>query len=458
MNTLEKNYWGLYMDFLEAFGDLGYRGISVSLCTHFYSLIKSMLDLEESIVHSSYMEEWEDGSVLQERFEKHLLVGQRGSYRGKVVYYDKLLRIPYSFYKELYPLTETILLKPDVTNMRGHPIPGGTLRGLNQYGDVVDGEVKKQLKRFNKIAGNYKSHPLFGKRHFLKEMKKQMAKIVYFIEASERFLMKEEPSLIVLGETNSMDTRALTLSARKRGIPSISLQHGAIISSFGYLPKVAGHQGVYGKYEQSLFEKRGVDRKFVPMIGHPRFDEMKTRAPLRPSQFYKKIKVSPNRKKVLLIDHHTDKTQTHRIIKLLLKKAPNVELMIKVQKGIRAFDIYVKNKRVRLIKGIHLYDLFAYVDVVISYESTVVLEALLSDKRTFVWKLNQPGLTNYYSQLPVTTYQEADQLVHELLPCLSNRNPSNGDRITEQLYPTFYIDSTQKSTFLLKALIESVRA
>ncbi|SFJ77786.1 hypothetical protein SAMN04487936_104160 [Halobacillus dabanensis] len=454
MNTFEKNYWGLYMDFLAAFKDWDYQGISLSLCTHFYSLVQSIPNLEKSIIKPSYSKLWADKSVLQGRFETYLPAYQRQICRGKVIYYDKLLRIPYPFYKELSPLTETVLLKPEVTNMIAHPVPGATLRGLKQYGKDVDGQVRKQEKRFTKIAGAYKSHPLFGKRQFLTAMKKQIAKIIHFVEASESFLMKEEASLIVLGETNSIDTRALTLSARKRGIPTICLQHGAMVSSFGYLPKVADYQGVYGRYEQTLFEKRGIDRELVPMIGHPRFDEMVTRKPLPPSQLDRKTKAE---KKVLLIDHHTDKAMIHRVIKLLLKDAPDLDLVIKVQKGGGTFDMYAKHKRVHLVRRVHLYDLLAYVDAVISYESTVVLESLLLGKKTFVWNLNQSGLTDYFNQLPVSTYQKEDLLVHDLLTFMNERNPSDGDKLSKQVRPNFYIPSNQKSTLLLKALIDSIR-
>ncbi|WP_446852316.1 hypothetical protein [Halobacillus faecis] len=375
---------------------------------------------------------------------------------GKVVYYDPLLGIPSSFYKQLTSPVESLILKPDITNVKKKQVEGAVIRGLNQYAVDISAQAKKEIKRFTSIAGKLKNHPLFGKRSFILSMRKQIERILHFIEGCERFLMVENVSLIVLGETNSTDTRALALAARKRGIPTISLQHGAIISPFGYFPKVADYQGVYGRYEQTLYESRGVDKEFVPAIGHPRFDEMVTRNILRASLFNKTLGIHPSRKRILLIDHHTDKRITYRILDLLSDKAPDLELIVKVKKGVRAFDEYTKYKRVHLVRRMHLYDLLANVDGVISYESTLVLESMLYGKKTFVWKLNQAGLTDYFSKLPVSTFPSAEPLVDEVLAFIDIGNDRSSVH-TDQVWEHFYIPSHQKSTFLLKALIASLR-
>lgn len=455
MNIYEKNYWGLYFEFLEAFGDWSHRGLSFSLCTHFYSLIHKDWKLDQRLLKHSYAEVGEEGALLQERFESYLPAYRPKNNPGKVVFYDKFLRIPYSSYRELLPLSDAVVLKPDIKNMRVQPIPGVVMKGMNQFAGEVEGIVRLHVKTFNRLAAKHKDHPLFGGQHFLSTMKKQIDKIIYFIEASERLIEQVDTSLFILGETNSIDSRVLALAARKIGIPTICLQHGAVVSSFGYLPKVATYQGVYGLYDQSFFENTGVNIEALPIIGHPRFDEMGTRKSISLSMLYKKAKTERRRKRVLLIDHHTEKQKTQQFIDLFLKKAPEVDLLIRVKKGVQAFRLYENQDRVHLVNRIHLYDLFAHVDAVISYESTVVLESLLSGKRTFVWKLDQPGLTKYFSQLPVTVYKNEGRLVQELLDFL--RKGKTEDGLSEQVRRTFYIDKSQKSTLLLKALIQSVR-
>ncbi|MEC3885221.1 hypothetical protein VKA52_15915 [Halobacillus sp. HZG1] len=457
MNTYEKNYWGLYLDFLTSFREWKYHNLPLSLCVHFPTMINGMAGLEQSLVDPSYAKSWSDGKVLQGRFEAFLPIKEAVKVNhGKVVYYDPLLGIPPSSYKQLSSPAESLILKPDITNVKKKQIDGAVIKGLSQYAVDIEGQARKEIKRFHSIAGKHKNHPLFGNRHFLLAIKKQIEKILYFIEGTERFLMEVDTSLIVFGETNSIDTRALALAARKKGIPTLCLQHGAVISPFGYLPKVADYQGVYGRYEQTLYESRGVDPDFLPILGHPRFDEMVTRNNLRASSFNKTLGIHPSRKRILLIDHHTDKKMTHQILDLLLVTAPEVELIVKIKKGVRAFDGCAKHKRVHLIRRMHLYDMLPNVDAVISYESTVVLESMLYGRENFVWKLKQPGLTDYFTQLPVLTYSTAEPLVEEVRTFLDKRSDQSGQQ-SVQLRERFYIPSHQKSTLLLKALIASLR-
>ncbi|MBN9654811.1 hypothetical protein J0K78_11090 [Halobacillus sp. GSS1] len=453
MDRFEQNYWGLFADFLEGFKEWTYNGHPLAFGIHFYSLLKDRVDLERNLLHPSYIKTGRGG---QKVVDAYLPDYEWKNTKGKVVFYDKLLRIPSSVYPVLVPLSESILLKSDVTNIRSTPVQGMEMVGL--IGNKANGEesVRKVEKSFSAIATRFHSHPLFGKKNVHTQVKKQISKYMKYLNAAEHFFEKTEVSLLIMGETNSLDTRSLAMTARKKGIPTICLQHGAIVSSFGYLPKIAIYQGVYGLYEQAFYQSAGVDARYLPIIGHPRFDGITSNQHMNPSLFYKQTQTDRKRKRLLIVDHHTDKSKNLKIIDGLLKKVPETELILKIQKGSQAYNHYAKHPRVHIVTRMNLEDLLSYSDAVISYESTVVLEALLAGKRTFVWKLNQAGLTDYFSKLPVERYIDVGELVDDVVTYINEGKQTHVP--TEEVRKSFYIPERSSSTLLLKALIQNIRS
>src|SRR5690606_5379795 len=102
-------------------------------------------------------------------------------------------------------------------------------------------------------------------------------------------------------------------------------------------------------------------------------------------------------KKFREVDFILSKLTTLKGINIIIKPRGN---RVKIKK--------ILNKYPKIIntKNISLYEIFLTTDIVISYESTVVLEAMLAKKTVFVWTSNEASKTNYFEGLDSFFYND----------------------------------------------------
>ncbi|WP_209124812.1 hypothetical protein [Alkalihalobacillus sp. BA299] len=69
-----------------------------------------------------------------------------------------------------------------------------------------------------------------------------------------------------------------------------------------------------------------------------------------------------------------------------------------------------------------LYDLLPYVDCVVTYESTVGLEAMLSNKSVFILDSELPSYVSYYNDLDDLVQKNPQKLAEMIINYFSNPN------------------------------------
>lgn len=464
LNSFEQNYWGSYCDFLDHFKSLTYLGISIPLVLPYYVLVmkSATKHMKSNTLKKVLKTKITLEKDLQPQFEKRLSPYRRKvtKTKGKVVLFDTVLRIPDQFLKEHFRSMNTLILQQKKDNSQSiHHIPSVP---FTNFINVKDTAVKSMQKKATKLLANFRSHPIFNNTDFKETFLKLIPTAMKHIAGAKKFFDTTAVSCLVVGTTNSSDTRSLAVTAMVRGIPTICLQHGVPMLEFGYLPKVATFLGVYGKYDKEWYAKKGISPKTLKIIGHPRMDEIFKRKPMEKKSFQTQLKLSPEKKSVLLIMHHEEVEMTHKIIQQL-KNQGKYNIVVKKRNGKqrktkKTLELLRNHPDVSFADNIHLYDLIQNVDAVISYESTTILEALLANKPVFIWKLNSliPSTTNYYIQLQNYIFKDSIKLVESLTNTLESETRSNSEKIKNEFLAYKYPDKAGTSTIKLKALIQTL--
>ncbi|MCP3028680.1 hypothetical protein [Halobacillus sp. A5] len=465
MNNFERNYWSSYCDYIDKFDSLTYLGISIPLVSPYYVLIhENAINKLNSKSFNKYVStniKQEKG--IQSHFEQRLSPYKKkiNKRKGKIVLYDTALRIPDHMLQENFSPTETmILLQNTTTDENAHSIPAvPLLQFSNVNTKAIEAFQKKTIECLNKA----KSHPIYRDEKVRKRLINLIPKIMKQISAAVNFLEATPVSCLVLGTTNSSDTRILALAAALKGIPTICLQHGVPMLEFGYLPKVATYLAVYGKYDIDWYTKKGVPPASLKDIGHPRFDELSSKKLMDKKAFHSHFKLGPKRKTVLMVIHH-EETEIPRAIIAQLRKQGTVNIIVKPRNGRQRTSektalLQQEFPDISFAEDMDLYDLLHNVDAVVSYESTIVLEALLANKPVFIWKLKTllPSSTNYYGRLNDYIFNEPRILVKHLTTTLEgNGDMDKWEKNKNDFLAYKYSPPSGTSIIKLKALIQSL--
>ncbi|QHT45516.1 UDP-N-acetyl glucosamine 2-epimerase [Bacillus sp. SB49] len=463
MNQFERRYWSSYCDFINDFKALNYLGISLPLVMPYYVLIheNAIHKLKgggaEKILRTKIVKE----KSIQAHFEKHLAPYRKKvvKRKGRVVFYDNVLRIPSSLIAEQFKPGKALLLMHRPSQVKSS-IPS---IALSKYETIPKKMIDNFKKKANRILLSKRSHLIYGNKHFKKRLLRQIPVVMKQIFAANKFFASYPASCLVLGTTNSSDTRILALTAASKGIPSICLQHGIPLLEFGYLPRAATYLGVYGTKDVAWYTSKGVPPAVIKVVGHPRFDEMVKRKPMSPKVFQAKFKLVPTKKTILLVLHHQE-TEIPQIIIDKLLKTGKYNILIKPRNGKQSrtsqtLALQQKYKTVKFANGVHLYDLLQNVDAVVSYESTIVMEALLAGKPAFIWKLKAlaSSTTNYYSDLSEYIFQDPNLLIGKMMAVLDGKvGPEAWNKKKDAFIQKHYPVAPPLSITKLKALITQI--
>ncbi|MDV2583349.1 hypothetical protein [Alkalibacillus haloalkaliphilus] len=448
MNDFEKNYWSIYFDFLEQFKTVEYKGLPIALCINFYKLIRK----NKKITHSLNQPNNQKFSLpIQQQFESYLPKQKKRSkdQSSPIAFHDQLLRLSFNRLSQSLPQKEFIILR----NTQ-HKIVSSSpfsIYNLNDYTNSVD--TKPFTKLTKHILTKQRKHPIFSNEDFQKALLKEISIVITTIECSLNFIENVHIRCLVLGCTNHVEGRTLAILAREKGIPTVCLQHGILALPFGFLPKVADQLAVYGSYEKHLYTEIGVDPTDINMIGHPRFDEIHKGSQKGKRKLIKKLGMDSKKKTILFISHHEELKDMHSMIDKLSSFPYNI--IIKPRTHVRKLTNFKKYSNVYISKGIPLYDLIHYADVVVSYESTVALESMIAKKPVFIWKLRSRYPTNYFSDINPYFYCEPSVLVKNLVNLLKDDRHNLSKRTRKQFLTNHYQSSNQSSLQQLIDLIEN---
>ncbi|MCT2536296.1 hypothetical protein NC661_13335 [Aquibacillus koreensis] len=129
MDTFIKNYWSLYMDFLEDFEEIEYKGISLPYLCHLPSLIlkddQLLNELKSDDFSKNLKHQISNQKEFQEVFNHFIKLHENPLQTNKdgkvVIHSDKLLRIPYNSIMEYFNPSKTIILGTKLGKVKQTP-------------------------------------------------------------------------------------------------------------------------------------------------------------------------------------------------------------------------------------------------------------------------------------------------------------------------------------------------
>ena len=210
------------------------------------------------------------------------------------------------------------------------------------------------------------------------------------------------PDSVFLRASTSLQTHFTILAqvARACGIPSLELQHGLEYLGPGSTSKrhSAEYIAVYGQVVQDEFVALGFPREKIPIVGSPRFDayknEISSPGQNRPSGKGLSVLCVGTAVGVESFYDDYDLEDYYRAIARALEKIPGSSVVIKLRPSPARESFYrsaIETIFARVPYTIAQYEplpeLFASADIVVSYYSTFVLEALKFSKPTIAFSV-----------------------------------------------------------------------
>lgn len=249
-------------------------------------------------------------------------------------------------------------------------------------------EYKKKYKKIKKVNFQYLDISLdstlkdifeyfFEKRLFVEE-------IIYVNEVGKSMIDNAKPSLVFGLDESSGLAKPIYKYCKKVGVPVLYLQHGVLSDreptcyEYSYIDEFL----VYGLKSKKFFVDRGI--KNITVTGWPKLDEaVKER---NSDEIRRKLHIS--NKKIILFTSAVARQINLPIFSSLLESLHDLDefqIIVKRHPGdeITSDEYYSYGKGTNIevkILDFDLYDLFYISDVVISFNSSTALEALVFNK------------------------------------------------------------------------------
>ncbi|MGJ9385331.1 UDP-N-acetylglucosamine 2-epimerase [Salipaludibacillus sp. CF4.18] len=403
MDTFEKNYWSLYLDFIEEFKEIQYNGVPLPLYFRFNRLLneKSLSKLKGKSISPFLKNKIRDEKQIQSKFDQYLQHGSKENLsisnqnRKVLIYKDSYLRIPLSFYKQYFNSENCIILQKSTSRKTYQGIP---IFNLSRYVRKDNRLGKDYIQKATQQFRHLQDHPIFGDRDLQKKFFSVISSTMRDLLAMDRFLTENPVSCVLVADTGTL--RIPQLLPRSKGIPSISVQHGLILGWQSRMPVLATKRAVYGKFEVDLLQRKGANKESLAIIGHPRFDSIITQ---RINSNYAK---NNSKKPLILIatQRNNNKDIWVKFIEKVVRKYP-VKIMIKPHPREKYIKKYkqLSSKYSQVVvsspKG-SLYKSMEEADIVIVNSSTVGLEAMLFNKIVLVLEMKTKlsvGAKSYFN-------------------------------------------------------------
>ena len=368
------------------------------------------------------------------------------------------------------------------------PMTGFTHKALKEegipyqtYETYINGEVRRKTARgvkfrrrrwnglkkdenFPQLIG-YDGMPLWSvlKDRFSYIFSIMLPETIKHIETVNHLIDVEKPDIFVLTNELSPIERAAAFIARSIDIPSLDLQSMAYSKREIPIPISTDKTAVGGDLIRQLVIKRKGEafKDRLVITGDPRFEYMlQTMKDFNKDEFRKQLGLGVDKTTVLFTSTPVQLAATAEIREQLchcvynaIKKLPDMQFVVKLHPG-EGFDLHYKLKvemkveNVIITKDTNLYHLLDTCDLVMSFLSTTLLEAMIMEKP--VIEINLTGIPD---QLPyvesgaaIGVYREED-----LLPSIKDAlyNKEVRERLAEArrrfVYQYAYIQDGQAS-------------
>lgn len=424
------HYWNLFHDFAESFRGVVYRQMPLALLANFYKYLPDELKVRMRrpdflAGRPMAIKRSEDIGPAFARLLAPVVRAPRRGLAGKVLVHVDYVRLPARHYNELFVQGDTLLVgRGGPPSLFGHP-----LLNIQDYMPDASGAVRLLIRQAKQLARSARlPHlPLSGK--IITRFLDDLPRMAETANAASRLLDAHRISCVLVGTTEDMLSRSLVLAAGARGIPSICLQHGLIMGEEAYMPVFATRMAVYGRNDLSWYLKRGVARERIAVIGHPRYDHLRTRVPQSRSDVLGGEGLDP-RKKTVLVATQPSGGAARWLPFIRRLAAEGFQVIVKphpleIGRGLageyEAAFRSLAGTRV-ITRHVELGDYLAAVDAVAVQSSTVGLEALIAGRPLFVLRDRQPDrYYDYYDPLAPFIQDDPDKLARLLVGVIARR-------------------------------------
>jgi hypothetical protein len=450
VNTFFKHYWSLFIDFIDDFQEIKYKGIPLPLFPAFHLYIDDKINahMKMESFGETLRNKIQEENQIQPHFDRFLntIMAQNSNVKkeGKILIHDgDWLRFPPDYLSTFDKSKTEFLFSVKMKNSRSYRTyiqnleKLGTVHILDNYRDDVTGVTNELIKNTQSLFSRYHDHPVYANKNFQNKFIEDIPLMVDLLTAYDNFFNKVDISCVIVGNTKGMFSRILSLMAKSKGILSICTQHGIIGNELGYMPAFASKYAVFGPYEQRWYQQQGVSSNSIEITGHPRFDSIFTRKHISKTEFCKNLQISPEKYIVFIASNLTSRITNWAIFFHQLAKNPQLTIIIKPHPaeakklGINHYKaisstISSKYPSVHLVPpSMDLYHIIANADIVVQELSTVGLEALLFGKPVFSLRKEEYYVINdryYYENLAKFTHYDPVKLAKMIIFYLENND------------------------------------
>ncbi|NIK12258.1 CDP-glycerol glycerophosphotransferase family protein [Alkalibacillus almallahensis] len=420
MNTYVQNYWSLYLEFIRDFESITYNGLSLSYLVHFPALIRNNPEVWKQLDTDTFAKQLtrriDNQSKVQQLFDQYIQSQRKETRKAnksdRVLFInDQLLRIPPETLNHYFNPSKTVVVKTNQKKSPQDPSLNMPVHYVNDYLPNVNTATTHMRLQVKKLLKSYKDHHLYQKPKFQKMLFNRMSTAINQIEICNNMLKDIPASCIVISSPNHF-SRVVTFVAAKRGISTICTQHGIIGNEFGYIPKIANIDAVYGQYEVDWYKALGVKEEALEITGHPRFDQAFQPSPISRATFDKSLGLNHNKKTLLVVvrgERNISKWET-LLEKISASKEIKLNILLKDYPNTETHALERKFPFIKSSGSYDLYETLPHVDGVVSYPSTVGLEAMLVDKPVFIIQNRLLSYTGYFDELGELVQKDPEKL------------------------------------------------
>jgi len=281
----------------------------------------------------------------------------------------------------------------------------------------------KQKKSFiNSLT--YKNIPIFEllENKFSEIFNRKFFESIKYIEMMKQVIKKEKPSILVIVDEYGLYGRSAIIAGKINKIPILAIQHGIIspyhigcchtkdeilktdIIAPKYCP-IPNKTAVSGNYYRNILLKSGsYPLNSVVTTGQPKYDVLAFANKIyKKEKIYSQLNIKPN-KKLIVFASQSDVLGTNellfRSVFKAVKKIPNTQLVIKLHP--LEYDTSLHHNIAKevgidviIIKNINLLELLFACDLMMTFNSTVAIEAMILDKPVIT-----VNLTSYPDEMP----------------------------------------------------------
>jgi len=245
--------------------------------------------------------------------------------------------------------------------------------------------IRDRLRQYeNCVLSNFKRKRYISDKSIEKALKyyyQQIPQALREIFSAEQFLKEISPKIILSSSDAHRISRMIILLAKKKGIKTFVIQHGASVWEYAYIPVTADKIFVWGEESKKWFIDRGTPTNKLIITGCPRYDSLKFEGEKYIKEFKRFSRNLPN---ICLFTNPIDLSTNRRILKafLSLPKKLFKKIFVKIHPSEnknfyeKLISSNLKENQVKILHSVGISKELEPGDIAIVGNSTIGIEAI----------------------------------------------------------------------------------